>query len=119
MRWLAINKPETTTPKVQKRGWEAIQRIFYGCIDTKLITKFAMPDADGSKFEGSKSCSFFNGVCTDAARAQKNGPVQACAKLCPSLDCSCGRYDCCTLESCCTGTRRVLPVLRVLAWALR
>ena len=99
VRWLAINKPETATPKSQKRGWEAIEQIFYGYIDTKLITKWAMPDADGSKFEGSKSCSFFNGVCMDAMRAAKDGPVQARAEFCPCLECLLGRYDSCLLKS--------------------
>jgi hypothetical protein len=99
VRWLAINKPHPTTSKLQKRGWESIEKIFYGYIDTKLITKWAMPDADGSKFEGSKSCSFFSGVCTDATRAEKYGPVQARAECCPCLECLCGRYDSCLLQS--------------------
>ena len=60
--FLAINRPEPSTPKAQKRGWEAIGRIFYGYMDFKLFTKWAMPDADGAKFEGSKSCSFFCGM---------------------------------------------------------
>ena len=75
-----IGAPNPTTPKSQKRRWEAIGRIFYGFLDPKLITKWAMPDANGSKFDGSKSCSFFHGVCADAMRAAKDGLLQAKAE---------------------------------------
>ena len=70
MRWLAINKAKPTTPKSQKRGWEAIGRIFYGYLDPKLFTTWAMPAEDGSKFEGSTRCSFFHGACACATRSR-------------------------------------------------
>jgi hypothetical protein len=68
-------------------------------MDTKLYTKWAMPDADGSKFEGSKSCSFFTGLATDAAQAQRDGPLRARAEACCCTFCLLGQYDSCQLKS--------------------
>ena len=68
-------------------------------MDPKLFTKWAMPDADGSKFEGSKSCSFFTGLATDPMQAQRDGPLRARAEACCCNYCFLGQYESCQLKS--------------------
>ena len=69
---MAKEKPEPLVPKSEKRGCGAGRRSpawFYGFMDVKLYTKWALPDADGSGF-GSKKLSFFTGVCPNLAQAR-------------------------------------------------
>ena len=66
VHFLTLHKMYTSTPKAGKRGWEAIDRIFYGFLNTDQYTKAIVPDADGSKFVDSKSHSSFVGHHTSS-----------------------------------------------------
>ena len=95
--FLTENKPFTSTPKSEKRGWEAIGRIFYGFINTDRYTKAVVPDADGSKFTDSKKHFSFVGRNPNAQVFQR-GEFQACHEFCPCSHCLMGRYNCCVLK---------------------
>jgi hypothetical protein len=96
--FLAHHKPYTTTPKSEKRGWEAIGRIFYGFMNTDLFTKTVVADADGSKFTHSTKHHSFVGRHSSAQVLEK-GEMQACHEFCPCSECLLGRYNACTLKS--------------------
>lgn len=98
MLFLAEHKPFTSTPKADKRGWEAIGRIFYGFLNNDRFTKAVVPDTDGSKFVDSKRHSSFIGQHT-SAQVLKRGELQACHEFCPCCECLLGRYRCCLLKS--------------------
>ena len=96
--FLAEHKPFTSTPKVAKRGWEAIGRIFYGYMNTDLFTKTIVPDADGSKFRDSTKHHSFIGRHSNA-QVFKHGELQACHEFCACSQCLLGHYTACTLKS--------------------
>jgi hypothetical protein len=96
--WLAEHKPFTSTPKAEKRGWEAIGRIFYGFMNTDRFTKTVVPDADGSKFSNSSKHHSFVGRST-SSHVFTDGSLQACHEFCPCCECLLGRYNSCTLKS--------------------
>ena len=73
--YMAEHKQEPSIPKARKNGWEAVDRYFWGYIDTARFTKAAVPDADSWK--GSKSFHEYSGRCTDKQRAESEGPLQA------------------------------------------
>ena len=86
--YMAEHKQEPSIPKARKNGWEAVDRYFWGYIDTARFTKAAVPDADSWK--GSKSFHEYAGRCTDKQRAESNGPLQVLwpPELSPSPDSS-------------------------------
>ena len=71
---MAEHKQEPSIPKARKNGWEAVDRYFWGYIDTARFTKAAVPDADSWK--GSKSFHEYSGRCADRQRAESVGPLQ-------------------------------------------
>lgn len=73
-------------PKHLKKGWEAVDRYFFGFMDSKLFTKFAVPDATAVGW-GSKSLSEKIGLCTDKAKAEKDGPLLARESFCACGPC--------------------------------
>ena len=99
MLWLAQHKPFPSTPKSQKRGWEAISRIFYGYINTDRFTKQIVPDADASRgFKDSSRHHSFIGQHT-SPQVFAHGEMQACHEFCPCDECLSGRYRSCQLMS--------------------
>lgn len=72
--YMAEHKREPSIPKANKNGWEAVDRYFWGYIDTARFTKVVVPDADSWK--GSKSVHEYVGRCSDRERAQSVGPLQ-------------------------------------------
>ena len=96
--WLAQHKPFPSTPKAQKRGWEAIGRIFYGYMNTDRFTKTVVPDADGRKFLNSTKHHSFIGRNT-SSHVFIDGGLHACHEFCPCYQCLSGRYLSCTLKS--------------------
>ena len=97
--WLAQHKPFPSTPKAQKRGWEAIGRIFYGYMNTDRVTKTVVPDSDGSKrFPNSSKHHAFVGRHT-SPQVFVDGELQACHEFCPCVECLSGRYLSCQLKS--------------------
>ena len=72
--YMAEHKQEPSIPKARKNGWEAVDRYFWGYIDTVRFTKAAVPDADSWK--GSKSFHQYVGLCADRQRAESQGPLQ-------------------------------------------
>ena len=72
--YMAEHKQEPSIPKARKNGWEAVDRFFWGYIDTARFTKGAVPDADSWK--GSKSFHEYAGRCADRQRAESQGPLQ-------------------------------------------
>ena len=96
--WLAQHKPFPSTPKSQKRGWEAISCIFYGYMNTDRFTKGAVPDSDGSKrFPNSSKHHAFVGRHT-SPQVFVDGELQACYEFCPCVECLSGRYLSCQLK---------------------
>lgn len=96
--YLAKHKPLTLIPKSDKRGWEAIGRIFYGFMNTDLFTKTIIPDTDGSKFTDSTKHHSFVGRITSGQVFTK-GEMQACHEFCPCSDCLLGHYASCKLRT--------------------
>ena len=86
MLYIAEHKQEPSIPKARKNGWEAVDRYFWGYIDTARFTKASVPNADSWK--GSKSFHEYSGRCTDRRRAESEGPLQVLCphKLSPSPD---------------------------------
>ena len=74
--YMAEHKQAPSIPKARKNGWEAVDRYFWGYIDTARFTKTAVPDADSWK--GSKSFHEYSGRCADRQRAESEGPLQVC-----------------------------------------
>jgi hypothetical protein len=72
--YMAEHKQEPAIPKARKNGWEAVDRYFWGYVDTARFTKAAVPDADSWK--GSKSFHEYVGRCADRQRAESIGPLQ-------------------------------------------
>ena len=97
VRFLAEHKPLPLIPKEQKRGWEAIGRIFYGFMNTDLFTKKVVADADGSKFKESTKHHSFIGQ-QSGANVFESGELQACHEFCPCSECLLGRYLSCKLR---------------------
>ena len=97
--WLAQHKPFPSTPKSQKRGWEAISRIFYGYMNTDRFTKTVVPDSDGSKrFPNSSKHHAFVGRHT-SPQVFVDGELQACHEFCPCVECLSCCYLSCQLKS--------------------
>jgi hypothetical protein len=72
--YMALHKQEPSIPKARKNGWEAVDRYFWGYIDTARFTKAVVPAADSWK--GAKSFQEYVGLCTDRQRADSEGPLQ-------------------------------------------
>lgn len=75
--YLAEHKPEPSIPKAKKNGWEAVDRYFWGYVDTIRFTKALVPNADSWK--GSKSFHEYTGRCVARQRAESEGPLQVCS----------------------------------------
>ena len=97
VRFLAINKPVPLIPKAEKRGWEAIGRIFYGFMNTDRFTKTVVPDTDGSKFKDSTKHHSFVGRHVSPT-VFESGEMQACHEFCACSECLLGRYLSCELK---------------------
>eukprot|EP00326_Haptolina_ericina_P039827 CAMPEP_0181234846 /NCGR_PEP_ID=MMETSP1096-20121128/37213_1 /TAXON_ID=156174 ORGANISM="Chrysochromulina ericina, Strain CCMP281" /NCGR_SAMPLE_ID=MMETSP1096 /ASSEMBLY_ACC=CAM_ASM_000453 /LENGTH=271 /DNA_ID=CAMNT_0023329693 /DNA_START=295 /DNA_END=1110 /DNA_ORIENTATION=+ len=90
---MAEHKQEPSIPKARKNGWEAVDRYFWGYIDTARFTKAAVPDADSWK--GSKSFHEYSGRCADRQRAESVGPLQVRLLSCPDNECLLGHFGSC------------------------
>lgn len=94
--YLAVHKQFPSIPKHMKRGWESADRYFYGFMDSSKFTKFAVPDAD-AKGWGSKSFGEKVGLCTDRAKAEKEGPLHVRHSFCACKPCICLEFDKCEM----------------------
>lgn len=95
--YLAENKQEPSIPKHKKRGWEAADRFFYGYMDSRLFTKFAVPDAVASGW-GSKMFGEKVGMCADPSRAEKDGPLHVRNLFCACIPCIALKFDHCEMK---------------------
>ena len=75
--YMAEHTQEPSIPKARKNGWEAVDRYFWGYMDTAHFTKAAVPAADSWK--GGKSFHEYVGQCADRQRADSDGPLQVAA----------------------------------------
>ena len=83
--FLAEHKPRPEQAKEEKSGWQAVDRYFWGYMDTRHFTKFTVPESEG--FKGSKSYHEFVGTCKVAEEAEKNGPLRAREMFCACDPC--------------------------------
>jgi hypothetical protein len=115
--YMAEHKQAPSIPKARKNGWEAVDRYFWGYIDTARFTKTAVPDADSWK--GSKSFHEYSGRCADRQHAESEGPLQACPSPSQVLNPPVTPHSfMCSHALALTGSLAELPLQRVLARAL-
>ena len=85
-------------PKRLKKGWEAVDRYFFGFMDSKLFTRFAVPDAE-AKGWGSKKVGEKVGLCTDKAKAEKEGPLVGRESFCACGPCILLNFNRCEMAA--------------------
>ena len=95
--FLAEHKPRPEQAKEEKSGWEAVDRYFWGYMDTRHFTKFTVPESEG--FKGSKSYHEFVGMCKVAEEAEKNGPLRAREMFCACDPCLVLDLDDCLMQA--------------------
>ena len=94
--WLAQHKPHPSVSKLKKDGWWAIDDIFYGYFDPARFTKVVVPDAKG--FVGSADKHRFVGLCADAGKAQRDGPVEVSTSFCGCARCTVFDFSACLMR---------------------
>jgi hypothetical protein len=74
-------------PKRLKKGWEAVDRYFFGYMDSKLFTKFAVPNAEAKGWGSKNKVGEKVGLCTDKAKAETEGPLLGRESFCACGPC--------------------------------
>ena len=78
--YMAEHKQEPSIPKAKKNGWEAVDRYFWGYIDTARFTKAAVPDADSWVAAGVAVVGAARSGAEAAAARRANARMERCRR---------------------------------------
>jgi hypothetical protein len=105
----AAAKQRPDVPKLEKRGWWAVGRIFWGHITHDKLINGNVPEASG--FKGSMKAHQLVGLCEDPAIAQNDGPLYVRDSYCACEPCRRRDYAKCLFQQECGRMRRVTTPL--------
>jgi len=80
--------------KEQKDGWLAATKYFFGFFDTAKFTKRAVPECEAKGWHCSEQ-HVYTGLCADAQKAERDGPLRTGRMFCACLRCTLLDFDNC------------------------
>ena len=80
--------------KLHKDGWQAATKYFVGYFDTAKFTKRAVPECEAKGWHCTDQ-HVYVGMCADAQKAERDGPLRTGRMFCACPPCTLLDYDSC------------------------